>query len=227
MENIPVVPDEGQLSKIVNPIVTKANEIIVNEATVQLAVGHMNNGLAAQKRIVELFKPAKQSANKTHSDICTLEALALTPLRASDNIIKYKLGVYRAEQEKIDQEKAAKAAKKIKADKEAERLRLAELAEVAGENEMAEQIVDEPIDVPVSVSPAASKINGVSFRERWKAEVTDKAMLLRAVVDGHVPLAAIEINQTFLNQQAGSLKTEMKYPGVRVYPKKSTVGRAS
>lgn len=49
-----------------------------------------------------------------------------------------------------------------------------------------------------------------------RIEVTDILALARGIVDGVVPLDAVNVNQRFLDSQARALKTELNYPGVVV-----------
>jgi hypothetical protein len=50
---------------------------------------------------------------------------------------------------------------------------------------------------------------------RWRAEVVDLMALVRAVASGTVPLAALQPNQPFLDQEAARDEQNLALPGVR------------
>ena len=72
------------------------------------------------------------------------------------------------------------------------------------------------MEVPVFTPPiqAAPKVEGVSFRDLWSAEVTDLLALARAVADGVVAPTLLIPNQPALNKMAVALKGELRIPGV-------------
>jgi hypothetical protein len=70
------------------------------------------------------------------------------------------------------------------------------------------------------------KIDGISFRDNYTAYVKDEMALIKAVAEGKVTIMAIQINQSFLNQQARSLKDTLDYPGVVVVKEKIMSARA-
>jgi hypothetical protein len=49
----------------------------------------------------------------------------------------------------------------------------------------------------------------------WRAEVIDFAALVRAVADGRAPLAALQVDQAFLDDQAAQAGEALALPGVR------------
>lgn len=108
---------------------------------------------------------------------------------------------------------------------ERERRRLAQQAERAAAKGDADRAAELKDRAAMVVAPIAQEerpaVAGVSRRETWRAEVTDLRALVRAIADGHVPLAAIEANQRFLNGQAKALRAELRYPGVRAVPERT------
>jgi hypothetical protein len=65
--------------------------------------------------------------------------------------------------------------------------------------------------------PAGASLEGVSFREAWRAEVTDMLKLVRAVARNPALLSLLEINQAELQHLARTRKEELKLPGVRIW----------
>lgn len=162
------------------------------------------------------------------------------PLASAENNLKIALLSYDHEQEKIrrvEQERLQRIAESeareaARLQEEERRLQEAVELEAAGNKEEAEQVLAAPVVTPVVYVPpvvlatTTPKVEGLSKRQVWKCDVTDKMALIKAVAAGLVPLAAIEANTVFLGQQARSLKSEMKYPGVKVWPEETMSGRA-
>jgi hypothetical protein len=68
----------------------------------------------------------------------------------------------------------------------------------------------------IAAKPYIPQTEGLSFTERWHAEVVDIAVLLSAVLDGRVSQEAIEPNLVYLNTQARATKKEdIGIPGVK------------
>lgn len=145
-------------------------------------------------------------------------------------------------QRKLDEE-AAKERAKLAAEaaeiaakaKEAEDKLLAEAkaATAAGYAELAEKLqaeADEKAEAAASnvaevetraamtVAPiiVPQKIAGVSGRDKWEADVTDKAVLVAFIATNPGYLNLLDINQGALNKLAGVMKAEMKLPGTQV-----------
>lgn len=83
-------------------------------------------------------------------------------------------------------------------------------------------IVSEPIETPVVIlEKAVPKVaGGPSYRTIWDAQVTDLMALVKAVAAGQVSINALTANQTFLRQQAMSLKDTMRIPGVKAFSRR-------
>lgn len=158
--------------------------------------------------------------------------------------------IRRAEEErlrKIEEERIAAERKaeqeRLEAERKAEEDRLlaeAEAAEQRGDTETAEALTNaavesseqineviasvaaEPIYVPPVVVPKTvpKMQGGPVYRTVWNAEVTDLKALCMAVATGKVSINAILPNETFLRQQAISLRNTMNIPGVRAYEKR-------
>lgn len=163
----------------------------------------------SKKKIMEFFRPAE-------------EKLAEAARIISKPMIEWETQQERnrREAERIAQEEAQKRA-------EEEALQLAVEVEQSGDTELAEQIISQPVQVPVvKIASAVPKTNGTFSRETWKAEVVDIKALASAVASGKVPAEALQANMPFLNQMARSFKGGLNYPGVRAIAEKSITSRA-
>ena len=102
----------------------------------------------------------------------------------------------------------------------------AEQHEALGDHQAADAALDGQGLVQVEVPKATPKVDGLSYRENWSADVTDKLALIKAVAEGKAPLAYVEANYAVLNQAARSLKQELNgIPGVKAVMTKTAVGR--
>lgn len=76
---------------------------------------------------------------------------------------------------------------------------------------------------PVAVM--APKAAGISTRETYKAEVTDKQKLVAYIAAHPDFLNLLDVNATALNQMAKALKSNLNLPGVRAYPDRGIAAR--
>jgi hypothetical protein len=158
----------------------------------------------AKKRVVEVYRPALERLDQAKT---ALSGLMLDYTKEQERLAK------------IETDKA-EALAKIERDRLMEE---AAKAEESGDVEMAvvhaataEMVVAQ---APVYTAPKAA---GVSSTTKWSAEITDKAALLRYILDTENPmvdLEAITINMPALNKLAVALKDKMKLPGVKAVSK--------
>ena len=68
----------------------------------------------------------------------------------------------------------------------------------------------------IAAKPYVPEVTGLSFTERWHAEVVDLQALLKAIISGKVSTEAVEANLVFLNTIARASKSEdIGIPGVK------------
>jgi len=175
-------------------------------------------GRAAKALLAEIdaaFDPIIEQAHKTHKQAIEQKKKQAEPVETVKRIVAAKMGEwYRAEQARIAEERRkAEAEARRRADEEA--LRVAEELAAAGMNEAAEVALCEPVVERVVVQEAP-KLDGVSYRETWSAEILDFDALVRAVAAGEASSAYLLPNTTALNADARTHKSALKVPGVRV-----------
>lgn len=110
--------------------------------------------------------------------------------------------------------------------KRAEEIALQEAleAEVAGEKEEAQKILEEPVYVPpIKIVSEVPKSKESHIREVWNAEGIDLMVTVKAIAEGKAPLQAVEYDMVFLNAQARSYKTILNIPGVRAVSRKTQI----
>lgn len=102
-------------------------------------------------------------------------------------------------------------------------LRAIEVESIEG-IEAAEEVLAAPLQVAsvVTQSMMGTKPRGSVFKTTYKATLTNKMDLIKAVAEGKVSLEALDVNQSFLNKQATGYKEGMSIPGVAFAPVDST-----
>jgi hypothetical protein len=146
-------------------------------------------------------------------------------LECAEKIRKAALIAYDEEQKR----RAAEAQAKLDEQARRERERLAEQARkavAAGKYEKADELSERAATVVAPIAQVERpEVSGLSARDNWRAEVTDFALLVRAVADGKAPYACLEANEPFLNRQARALKSELDYAGVRAIRERGLAAR--
>jgi hypothetical protein len=91
----------------------------------------------------------------------------------------------------------------------------------------AHDILEQPMDTPVVVvKKAMPKVEGVTYRDNWKAaDVVDVKALAAAVAAGTVPTTFLLPNMTALNQFARATKGTQVIPGVKVWNDRQIAAR--
>jgi hypothetical protein len=232
-KRLAVISRAQQLAESMQKIVVNSPESYVVAGETLRAVKSLRNELD------QVCRPEIDTRFKAHKEAVKQFKEGDGPLEQVENFLKRALLAWDQEQERIRRAEQARLQREAQEKAEAEARRLAEeqklqeaiAAEESGDKQAAKDILEAPVVtpavwVPPVVLPAATpKVEGLSKRQVWKCEVNDLMALVKAVAAGQIPLAAIEANTVFLGQQARSLKGEMKYPGVRVWPEDSLAGR--
>lgn len=182
---------------------------------------------ALSKKIDETFDPHIKRAFEAHRALVAEKKQHQQPLIEAEGYVKRAVLGYQQEQERIRREAEAKAQEEARKERErleAQAARAAEKgkAEKAAAIEAAAAAVVTPV-----IAPSIPKIAGLSTRTTYRAEVTSKLDLVKAVAAGSVPLNALDPNMTFLNNQARVLKEDLVYPGVRAVQETGLASRSA
>ena len=158
------------------------------------------------------------------------------PLVEAEGLLKRSLLAWdeKQEQARLEQERQLQA----EARKRAEELTLAAAAALEAEAnavgdaamlQEAHDILAQPIDTPVvTVTKLMPKVQGVTYRDNWKAhEDVDIKALAAAVAAGTVPTTFLLPNMTALNQFAKATKGTQKIAGVRIWNDRQIAARAT
>lgn len=195
---------------------------VADEAKAAQAWEWLNTIAVEIKQREEFFAPMKKAAHEAHKVITARENATLQPLRDAKQIINAGLS---ARQKEVDRLKAIEAAQRAKAEREAEdkrRLEEAEALEAAGEHEEAEAVIVAP--VVHAPAPVVRKVDPrESFRETWKAEVTNLSQLIKAVAANPSLINLIGINQSALDGMARAQREHLAISGVRAVMTKTPI----
>ena len=120
----------------------------------------------------EFCRPNIQRWHEGWKKALSDEKALVEPYENAERLIKPRLAVYHDEQERRRREEEERLRQEAIRKAEDDRLHDAVSAEQFGMTDLSDAILDGPAYAPTVVAPAkAVKIDGVSFRDNWKAEV--------------------------------------------------------
>lgn len=219
---IGIIETQAVDAKAISSLEYATNLIIADDDACKKAIEYEAGLSALIKEIDGTFDPHIRKAHDVHKSLVAEKKKHAEPVEEAKRLIKSKRILYVDEQERI--RKAEEARLQAEARRLAEERALAEAiaAEAGGQSTQADEILSEPISVPVITMPNTTPKAGVSgaIREIWSAEVVSLQDLCRAVADGKVSIGYIEPNLQALNSMARSLKANMQVPGVRAVSRK-------
>lgn len=210
-------PDAGTLKAELSPIVARAEQmLVVDRASHEAGQLFLADLRRAEKSVRVRIDPIIDTAHKAHKQLTALRADVLRPIDGARQLVEGKLTAY----EREEQRKAAalRLAAEAAARKAAEERALLEAieAEDAGDIVAAEQIIAEPVVTPiVKIETQTAKVEGISTRTTYSAEVTDLGALVAYVAANTSALNLIMPNMPALNSLARAMREQMTIPGVR------------
>ena len=226
--------------------------VVVDAASAAVAVSWLKKIKAYLTRVGEVLDPIVEAAHQAHKTAVGQRTKLREHALKAEAVLKERLATYeqqetrkrqeaeaaaRREQDRREAEaRAAAEAEQERLRREAETRKLADALEALdrGGEEAAARVMDAPITVPVvvpaPVAPVAlaappPKIEGVAFREDWKAEVVSLGDLVAAIAAGKAPLAFVKADDVALGAEARKKKAELQVPGVRVFSIRTTIAR--
>ena len=169
---------------------------------------------ALEKEIHEKCDPVCATADAAHKAATRQRSAFLAPVLAAKAVIASKMIAFdSAERARAaEARRIAEAEARRKADEEA--LAVALELEAQGMPEAADIALAEPVVERVQVAEAP-KLEGVSYRTIWSAEVLDFPALVRAVAEGKASYAYLLPNSTSLNGAAKIEESGLAIPGVK------------
>ncbi len=182
----------------------------------------------------EAAAETKRKAEAARKGLADEQARMEAPLIDAEAVLKRSLLEWEAKEEKarLEEERRLQA----EAQRQAEAVTLAAAADMereavaSGNVEMLAEAIDileQPIEAPVVVvQKAVPKVQGVTYRDQWKAHPEiDIKKLAAAVAAGTVPTTFLAPNMTAINQFARSTAGTQSVPGVRLYNDRQIAAR--
>jgi len=219
MNEIEVIEKES------NEIIVKAQNIVIaDQEQYENAAGFLKLIKGMQKKVGDSFNSIIEKAHQAHKEAIAKRDEHLNPLVKAEKELKVSMANYVSKKE----EEARAEQKRLQdlADAEAEKQRKAlekkiEKAEASGNTEKVEALQEkkeniQPIVAPV-IAPKIETPKGVSYRDKYTAEVIDFALL---------PNEYKIANQSMLDKVAQSTKGSIPIPGVKFNVEKIPAVRA-
>lgn len=183
---------------------------------------------------IEAAMETKRKAEAARKALADERDRMEAPLVDAETVLKRSLLAWETKQEQLrmDEERRLQA----EAQSRAEAVTLAAAAAMEREAvatgnaalmQEAEDILSQPIDAPVvSVAKMVPKVQGVTYRDNWKAHPEiDIRALAAAVASGQAPIAFITPNLTAINQFARATQGMQEIPGVRWFNDRQIAAR--
>ena len=210
-------PDGDGIKREYSALVARANTIIVTDVeTHAVAKEGMKELKGATKKIHERLDPIVSTANGLHKSLTRLLADVLAPIDAAYRVLDGRAQDYESAERAKAEAKGRELQEQARKAEEERQLMDAIAAEESGDRKQAEAILAETPSVPVvTVTPALAKVSGESSRTNWKAEVFDKAALIKYVAAHAEWIGLLDANGPGLTALARSQRAALAIPGVR------------
>lgn len=192
---------------------------VTNDGTYVDATDLLKGIKALRTKIGEIFDPHIRRAYDAHKALVRQKAEAESPLSEAEGIIKHALVGYTEAQEHKRRAEEARLREEARQREEERRLNEAAALERNAVDTgdplalaQAQELMEQPIDVPVIVLPTATpKVAGISYRDVWKFRVVNATVL---------PREYLIADETKIGGVVRALKGATKIPGIEVYCEK-------
>lgn len=225
--------------------VSLAQQVLTAEIATETDKVRLGNALLAlkalRKKITEHYRPIKQAIDKSKRTILDQEAADLAPVEEAERVGGGKIIAWDTEQQRLRNEeirrREAEARQKAEADRQeqieamrraaAKAKREGDAAAAAALRDQANRVKETEVIAVYEAPPEPVAVKGLTAVETWDATVVDKMALIRAVAAGTVSASALDVNATWLRQQAQALREQFNVPGCQATATKSLRGRPS
>ncbi len=238
-----------------NQVIQKANQLadagfeialainIDDQQMLEIAADELKALTKRGKEIEELRFSLTRPLDESKKGIMALFAQPLDRITSATSILRREITRYQGEQEAIQRAERARAEAEARerqrqsqeaarAAEEAARAAIEtgdvnaamDAASAAAEaREVAEIAAIAPVQMPVTQS---ASVSGITSRETWKFEVTDKAALVSAAAANPALLAFIAVDEKAIGAWVRSQKENTNIPGIRAYSERGIAVRS-
>jgi len=229
---MPVV-DATSFDGQVSPFVARAKAATVTTVEEdESAKKEFQAGTVLRKFIEGVYETPKGVLNAAHKAMVAEEKKVLAPVLEGLRIYESKILSFKAEQDRKAAEEARRLANEARKAEDERRLSEAVHADNSGDKALAEEILAEPATpMAFSVAPQVAKVEGISTRKTWSAQVLDLKALIKFVAakcdEDPGVLCYLEPATTVLNREAVNKKDLLRIPGVKAIAKEGISGRSA
>lgn len=239
-QQITPVPQPENASKLVQAVQKEVNGIISIAEAYQIDSADMAECAAEDmnawaKKAKEIDAKRLELKRPLTEHIKLLDSMFNAPIEQLNNGVKTLkaklLAWHQKEADRIAEEKRKAEAERQRQEAELraqqaaieeERQAAIETGDFSKAEDLEEQaMMTESAAAAVVFAPpvqvAAPKPAGASVRDNWKAEVTDKMALIKAIAEGRASPDLLEPCTKVINQRAKALKSEFVVDGIRVF----------
>jgi transcription elongation GreA/GreB family factor len=214
------VIERPRVSVNTTDLVTRASAIERIESAEQLEIAAeiKKNLTSLKKKIESDFAPTKDAINAAKNALMAQIHGYLDPIDNAIARLQTLGNTYLREEERKRIEEQRRKQEEERKRLEAERLEEAAMLEAMGENETAEQLISEPVEVaPIPTMAPPPPVAGVAQVRTWTYEITDRKALYHAIAaapEGHVLREVDTILAKVLGGVARKHKDSLPIPGV-------------
>lgn len=190
----------------VNPAVAEAQNMVINNNPQYVkATDFLKIIKGLQKEVEEAFDPGIEAAHRAHKVVIDQKKRYFDPLVSAERLIKSKMSCFLLEEERLRLENEERLRKEV--EKAQEKLKAkAEKEQANGNGKKAEELLQKADNlVAPTLAPTTEKVEGISFRENWYAEIVDLKLL---------PKEYMLPDMVKLNRFAKAMKDSVAIPGV-------------
>lgn len=200
-------------------IFERANSITIENANDLDYASTLLAGIKGlRKQASEIFDEPIAAAHAAHKKIIAAKKKIESPLIMAEGAIKFKVGGYHKELERIASEARRKEEQRLRKLEEERRLAEAVRLEDEGKHEEAEDVLGDPAELPAPMitTPPPPKTEGLGIAKVYTATVEDLPQFLRWVIDTK-SYDVLTVNRTVLNKMARADKEEFRIPGCALH----------
>ena len=204
-----------------HPIVAAARAFkVVDVETHAEALTRIRRCRSAEKGIEDHFEKTKRALIDAKKTFDASVAALIGPIAEARQSYSDSSEVFEQEQRRKAEEEQRRLQEKARKEEEERQFRAALDAEDRGQAEEAKAILEEKLETPViTVAPAVAKVEGISNRTTWSAEVTDLLALVKYVAGHPEWVSLLEPSMPNLNRLAVAQRQALAIPGVRAVSK--------
>lgn len=181
-----------------------------------------------RKRVADEFGEMVSQAHKAHRAAVAVRKKIDTPLADGEQHLKTLLAGFMSEAKHLGEADHTSRLETATALAEVARKSRADDLRASGDVRGADAVMAGPLIVPPVVRrEVVPDINGISYRTRWAATVTDMGALVGACVANPEWLRLLKVNQTELDKLAKALRNNLDVPGVSVTERKEVAVTAT